>query len=177
MTSVFMRFGTSPTGMSAIGFIVCESITETERAPEFETYMRLLSGVNVIHSGTAPERSAPREWTRGRDAYPINVRSGREYLKTAFATVLLTHSDLPSGATPIPWDGLPIRPSAMPNPLGLSGSLILAASARFAKSTTAKPLKFDSCTKIRLVDPSAFTANVMGRTPWSNLTSHATSLF
>src|SRR5712672_2897406 len=58
-TKVFMRFGTSPTGMMATCFKVFVSMTETDSAAEFETYTRLLSGVNVIHSGTAPVRARP----------------------------------------------------------------------------------------------------------------------
>lgn len=36
ITSVLMRLGTSPTGMTARNFIVCVSTAETERSPALE---------------------------------------------------------------------------------------------------------------------------------------------
>ena len=48
-----MRFGTLPTGTTAIGFIAAASITDTESSAELETKMRSLSGVNVIQFGMA----------------------------------------------------------------------------------------------------------------------------
>src|SRR5438309_1632956 len=65
--------------------------------------------------------------------------------------MLVTHSVLPSGATPMPCEGASVRRSITPNPPGSSGSFTRATSLRAAKSTTAKPLKLDSCAKMRRV--------------------------
>src|SRR5229473_1166973 len=113
-TSVLIRLGTSPTGITAISFSVAASIADTDRAPELETYTTLPSGVNVIHSGTELAGACPSVRTSGNAVYPINFRSGSEYLKVAFARVLFTHNDFPSGATPIPCEGVPVRPSTTP---------------------------------------------------------------
>ena len=48
-------------------------------------------------------------------------------------------------------------------------------SLRVAKSTTAKPLKPVSCTKIHFVEPSGFAVNVIGRMPRSISSVHAGS--
>src|ERR1700733_10181576 len=47
MTSVLLRFGTSPTGMTLTTFIAAVSTTVTERIPELEMNSSLPSGVNV----------------------------------------------------------------------------------------------------------------------------------
>src|SRR5205807_8709248 len=103
---------------------------------------------------------------------PISLSSGKEYAKTELAKVLLTHKDFPSGETPIPCEGVPSRPSAIPNPGDLSGNLILATSARLAKSTTANPLNRESGTQMRRVEPSALVSKAMGRSDRSNFISH-----
>src|SRR6266852_7721678 len=101
-TSVFIRFGTSPTGITATVLSVLASMAETERAAEFAMYTRSLSGVNVIQSGTAPEGRRFAGNTKGKAQDPNSLRSGSEYLKTTLAAVLLTQSDFPSWATPMP---------------------------------------------------------------------------
>src|SRR4029077_13633593 len=82
--------------------------------------------------------------------------------------MLVTQSVLPSGATPMPCEGAVARPASVSNSTDVSGSLILATSLRAAKSTTANPLVSESCTKMRLVDPSGPASIVIGRTPRSN---------
>src|SRR5579862_2206532 len=37
ITSVLLRFGTSPTGMTLVTFMAAVSTTDTERMPEFDT--------------------------------------------------------------------------------------------------------------------------------------------
>jgi hypothetical protein len=46
--------GTSPTGMFATTFLALVSIADTDLMPELETYINLLSGVNVTQFGNAP---------------------------------------------------------------------------------------------------------------------------
>src|ERR1700734_2536709 len=53
ITSVLLRFGTSPTGITLVTFIATVSTTDTERRPEFDTYISLPSGVNVTQFATA----------------------------------------------------------------------------------------------------------------------------
>jgi len=48
---VFSRLGTSPTEITVISFISLVSIAETAPIFELETYMVLLSGVNVTQLG------------------------------------------------------------------------------------------------------------------------------
>ena len=79
--------------------------------------------------------------------------------------LLSTPSVLPSGVTTRPCAGEPCSPSVTFSAAGGSGSLIVSTILCVAKSTVRKPLKFESCTKIRFVDPSAFVSNAIGRTP------------
>ena len=51
------RFGTCPTLILAISFRPGTSITDTKLSCAFATYSFLLSGVNVIQSGTVPTNS------------------------------------------------------------------------------------------------------------------------
>ncbi len=85
---------------------------------------------------------------------------------------LQTTSVLPSAVTAMPCDGSePAVTGALPG--GRSGFLIRRISLCVAKSTTAKPLKSVSWTKIHLVEPSAFAANAIGRMPRSISSVHA----
>jgi len=71
--------------------------------------------------------------------------------------VLFTQRDFPSGATPMPWDGVPSRSSALPKPAwGVQAKQYEQPLLRLAKSTTAKPFKPESWIKIRRVEPSGF---------------------
>ena len=85
--------------------------------------------------------------------------------------MLVTQSALPSGATPMPCDGESVRRSCAPKPL--SGSLMRSTSLRAAKSITAKPLRLESCAKMRRVEPSGAFSIAIGRTPSSSLSSQA----
>ena len=49
-----------------------------------------------------------------------------------------------------------------------------ATSLRAAKSTTAKPLRSESCAKMRLVEPSGLASIAIGRTPPLSFSSQAT---
>ena len=62
-------------------------------------------------------------------------------------------------------DGRGLNQSVTFSPAGASGSAILSTILWVAKSTVSKPLMLEICTKIRLVDPSAFVSNAIGRTP------------
>src|SRR5262249_47706077 len=52
VTKVPMRFGAWPTGMTAICFMAWVSIAVTAFIAAFDTYICLLSGVNVTQFGT-----------------------------------------------------------------------------------------------------------------------------
>src|SRR5437588_4774125 len=54
-----------------------------------------------------------------------------------------------------------------PNPVGSSGALILATSARLAKSTTEKLFRAPRFTKIRRPEPSGIISIAIGFTPLS----------
>src|SRR5580704_5798782 len=76
MTSVLLRFGTSP------------------------------SGVNVTQLAPADSGAAwPATVSLGRSTLPIGLRSASEYSYTALLGMLVTHSVLLSGAMPMPCDG------------------------------------------------------------------------
>src|SRR6202035_610196 len=110
MTSVPLRFGTSPTGMTLVTFIAAVSTTVTERIPELEMKSSLPSGVNVTQLAIADSGAAwPATVSLGRSTLPIRVRSASEYSYTALLGMLVTHSVLLSGAMPIPWDGSLVR--------------------------------------------------------------------
>src|SRR6185503_16979721 len=79
---------------------------------------------------------------------------------------LQTTRVLPSEVTAMPCDGSdPAVTIDLPG--GRSGFWIRLISLCDAKSTTAKPLKPLTWTKIHFVEPSGLVANVIGRTPRS----------
>src|SRR6476619_7000211 len=92
------RFGSSPTGIRATSLRVAISTADTEFAPPVDTYTVLLSGENVIQSGLLPTGTSPSSFT-----------SGREYAYTLWLVRLVTHNVFPSGATPMPCDGDPLK--------------------------------------------------------------------
>src|SRR6185503_709978 len=99
--------------------------------------MVLLSGVNVTQFGTEAIGPCPGSLSAGSATSPMSLRSASEYTNTALLGMLVTHSVLPSGATPIPCEGDEPRPASVYNSVALAGSLILATSFRTAKATTA----------------------------------------
>src|ERR1700686_1281130 len=110
ITKVPLRFGASPTGMTLVTFIAAVSTTVTERIPELEMNSSLPSGVNVTQLATADSGAAwPAMVSLGRSTLPISVRSASEYSYTALLGMLVTHSVLLSGATPMPCDGSLVR--------------------------------------------------------------------
>src|SRR5216683_4745235 len=124
--------------------------------------MVLLSGVNVTQFGTAETGPCPGSFGLGNGTSPISLRSASEKTNTALLGMLVTHSVLLSGATPIPCEGEVARPASVSNSVLVAGSVIRATSLRAAKSTTAKPLVSESCTKMRLVEPSGPASIVIG---------------
>src|SRR5580704_10136588 len=106
MTKVPLRFGTSPTAMTLVTFIAAVSTTVTERSSELEMNNSLPSGVNVTQLAPADSGPArPAMVSLGRSTLPISERSASEYSYTALLGMLVTHSVLLPGATPMPWDG------------------------------------------------------------------------
>src|SRR5580704_2717602 len=106
ITRVLLRFGTSPTGMTLVTFIATVSTTDTERSSESEMNSSLPSGVNVTQLAPADSGPArPAMVSLGRSTLPISLRSASEYSYTALLGMLVTHSVLLSGATPMPCDG------------------------------------------------------------------------
>jgi hypothetical protein len=65
ITIVLIRFGTSPTAIVSISFIVGASITDTQPDPRIGDQHRLLWGVNVIQSGSAAIAGRPSNFTAG----------------------------------------------------------------------------------------------------------------
>ena len=61
--------------------------------------------MNVTQFGTAAIGVRPGTLISGSDTWPITLRSGSEYATTALARMLVTHSTLLSGCTPMPCDG------------------------------------------------------------------------
>src|SRR5580700_5228030 len=106
ITKVLLRFGTSPTAMTLTTFIATVSTTDTERTSELEMNSSLPSGVNVTQLAPADNGAArPAMVSPGRSTLPISARSASEYSYTALLGMLVTHSVLLSGATPMPCDG------------------------------------------------------------------------
>src|SRR5215216_610611 len=75
ITSVLIRFGTSPTGTVATSFMALVSMTDTDRRAALDTYRSLLSGVNVTQLGTAAMGPRPGSRSSGRATCPISFKS------------------------------------------------------------------------------------------------------
>ena len=69
--AVEFRFGTCPTGIRAVSFIVATSIAEVQFDPDIATYAVRPSGVSVTQFGSMPPVISTE---------PRILKSGNEYL-------------------------------------------------------------------------------------------------
>ena len=99
-----------------------------QQLPEEEELASLLSGVNVIQSGSVPVGTPAR-----------SSRSGSEYTYTWLFIRLVDQTVRPSGATPRPCAGALLYGPGSRSSSGTSGCVIRATSLRESQSRTTNP--------------------------------------
>src|SRR5262249_3781548 len=78
VTSVVMRLGTSPTGMTALTVLLSVSMAGTDLMAALEMWIVLPSVVKVAQFGTDAIASCPGRLSAGSATSPISLRSASE---------------------------------------------------------------------------------------------------